>query len=368
MTAAPLLPQIAAYGLPRHRTVFVDSPLDQASWSAILREVDRQRLAGYLQAAIDSGDLPVTESQAAKAAELHLRWCGRVLSLERQLICMADLLEAHELGMVVLKGAAVAHLAYPHPEVRSFADIDLLFRPDDFDHAVEVLTEAGCVRQTAQARPGFERRFGKGTTLTGPAGEELDLHCNLVFGTFGFKIDVDELFRSAVSFELGGRRLKALGPETRLLHACYHAALGDPKPRYSSIRDVAQMLLMGQHDPDRVLRLARSWQAEAVVARAVGLCRDHLGVEVDGPVVDGVAGYVPTRRERRAIASYVGRNKRHAAKVIASLPYLASMRERAAFLRASLAPQPEFVVSHGGQPGWAWVRRGLRSLFRGGHA
>jgi hypothetical protein len=328
--------------------------------------VRAQRLAGFLQAAVGAGAFPVTDQQEGEVAELHLHWCEAAMRLERRMLEVAALIEAEGLEVVVLKGSAVAHLVYPTPEVRSFGDVDLLFRSEDFDRAVDLLCTVGYTRETAQARPGFERRFGKGTTLRGANGEQLDLHRNLVFGTFGFLIDLDELFYSSVGFELGGQVLRALGPETRLLHACYHAGLGDPSPRLSSLRDVAQMLLTGDHDPDRVLELTRAWQSEAVVARAVDLCREHLAAAVDGPIVDGVAGYLPTRREQRAIDSYVGTNQGFAAKVVATLPYLSSIRDRAAFLRAVTAPQPEFVVSHGGRPGWAWIRRGLRSLLRGG--
>jgi hypothetical protein len=368
VTSSSYLQQVAAYGLPYQHRTFPDSPLDQASWASLFRAVTAQRLAGFLQAAVEDGELPVTAEQAEQVAELHVRWCASALRLEHLLLQLAQTLESEGLEMVVLKGSAVAHLVYPDAAWRSFGDIDLLLRSEDFDRSIEVLSRSGYVRQTAQARPGFERRFGKGATLEGAGGEELDLHRNLVFGTFGFLIDLDELFRSAVSFELGDRTLRALGAETRLLHACYHTALGDPRPRFSSIRDVAQMLATGDHDPERVLALAHQWRAEAVVARAVDLCRTHLGVEVGGPIVDGVAGYVPTRRERRAIASYVGRNQRFAAKVVATLPYLANTRDRAAFLLAVTAPEREFVTSHGGRPGWAWIRRGMRSLFRGGRA
>jgi hypothetical protein len=75
-----------------------------------------------------------------------------------------------------------------------------------------------------------------------------------------------------------------------------------------------------------------------------------------------------TRRQHRAIDSYVGQNQGFAAKVVATLPYLQGWRDRAAFLRAVIAPRQEFVASHGGRPGWAWIVRGFRSLFRGSHA
>jgi hypothetical protein len=366
VTNALLLRAVAAYGLSGHGGGFPTAALEEATWRQLMRSVEQQRLVGFLEAVIREGALPATEEQAAEVAEAHLRWCAGVLQLERRLLELADLFATEGFEWLILKGPAVAHLDYPAPELRSFGDLDLLFRPRDLDRVVETFAAIGYRRQTEQARPGFEQRFGKGTTLTGPDGSELDLHCNLVFGTFGLLIDLDELFRSAVRFRLGGTELSALGAETRLLHACYHAALGDPRPRFSSTRDVAQMFARGDRDEDRLLHLVRQWRAEAVVQRAILLCSDLLGFVPDGPVVRAVAQHVLSRREERAVASYVGNNRSHAAKVVATLPYLPGTRDRVAFLRAMTAPNPEFVASHGGQPGWAWVRRGVRSLLRGG--
>ena len=355
--------EIACFGLPGHAGAWPTEPLSDPVWKAALDAVDRLRLPGFLQAAIEGGALPVTDQQQHEAAELHLQWCARALRLEQRLLQLASILDAHGIEVVVLKGTAVAHLVYPDPAMRHFADLDLLFRTEQFDQALEVFYGLGYVRPHPEARPGFDRRFGKGATLEGIEGDELDVHRNLVLGTFGFVIDLDELFRSSEPFRLGGRELRGLGPETRLLHACYHAALGDPHPRYGSVRDIAQMLLTGRQDPDRVIELARSWEAEAVLARGVALCRNHLGVAVDGAVVNAFEGYVPDRRERRAISAYVGPNRRFAAKALASMPYLHGFGERASFLRAVLAPDPGFVEAVGGQPGRPWIGRGLRSMF-----
>ena len=358
--------EVAAFGLPGRTTPIVEEPLNEDAWSRLVRGVEHQRLAGFLRAAIDGGALPVTERQRDETDRLHLQACSTALYLERWLLAAADVLEEAGIEVVVLKGTAVAHLAYLDPALRSFGDNDLLFRSERFDDAVEVLTRHGYRRKTAQARPGFERRFAKGTTLSGAAGDELDLHRNLVFGTFGFRIDLDELFASAEPFVLGGQQLLGLGAETRLLHACYHAGLGDPVPRYGSVRDIAQMLATGTHDPAWLLHLARRWQAEAVVARGAMLCERLLGFRPHDPVARAVAGYVPTRRERRAIDSYVGANRAFAAKAVASLPYIDGLGAKAAFLRAVVAPEEGFAESFGGRSGFAWLRRGARSLF-GGH-
>jgi hypothetical protein len=354
--------EIACFGLAGHGGAWPTEPLSHPGWKSTLGQVDRLRLPGFLQAAIEAEALPVTEQQRQEAADLHLQWCSRALRLEQRLLQLAAILDAHGIEVVVLKGTAVAHLAYPDPAMRHFADLDLLFRSDQFDQALEVFYGLGYVRPHPEARPGFDRRFGKGATLQGIEGDELDAHRNLVLGTFGFTIGLGELFRSREAFHLGGRELWGLGPEGRLLHACYHAALGDPYPRYGSVRDIAQMLTTGSHDPQRVVELARAWEAEAVLARGIDLCRNYLGVAVGGPVVEAVANYEPSRRERRAIRAYVGANHRFAAKAVASLPYMTGVRERAAFLRAVVAPDPGFVEAVGAQPGRSWITRGLRSM------
>ena len=366
MSAQELTRTVAAFGLPGQRASLRQPDgrsVSDTEWSQLLANVSALRLPGFLLAAIEAGVLPVTESQHDQARDLHLRFCRTVLWIERRLLEVAALLEHTGVDFLVLKGTAVAHLNYPDPSLRMFGDNDLLIRADQFADALEALHGAGYVRPVSEARPGFDRRFGKGATLHGNDGDELDLHRTLVFGSFGFLIDTDELFATSVRFPLGGRTLLALGPETRLLHACYHAALGDPRPRLGSVRDIAQMLLEGDHDTDVALDLIHRWQAEAVVARAVDLCRRHLGVEARDPITAAADAHVPSRREARAIASYVGANRSFAAKVIASLAYLPDIRARAALLYAAAFPEPGFAQDHGGRRGLPWLRRGVRSLL-----
>jgi hypothetical protein len=371
-----LVRRIAAFGLPQ-RVGFDPMPtarqamapvaaevLDDELWRALLGTVGRARLVGFLQAAIDAGAMPVTEQQRSEAADLHLEWCAALLGLERALLEAVDGLDAAGIDVIVLKGSAHAHLLYPNPSWRMFGDNDLLIRTEAFDDAVRILQAAGYERPVPQARPGFDARFGKGATLRRPVNEELDLHRTLLFGSFGLLIDLDELFASSVTFEVGGRTLQALGPETRLLHACYHAGLGDPIPRLASVRDIAQQLANGSHDPCRVLELARDWQSLVVIARGLTLCRSQLEVDVEGPLADAVAGYVPSRQEWRAVDSYVGDHRRFARKVLATLPYVDGLGAKLAFLRAAVAPRREFAQALGSGGTLVWLRRGCAALTR----
>ena len=372
---AELLRHLAAHGLPTDGTATVDTartehrialdPPAEATWQQLLRQVDRQRLPGLLLAAIDDGALPVTDSQRSDALQRHQEAMTAVLHLEQQLLALTRALEDAGIEVVALKGSAHAHLAYPDPSWRHFGDVDLLVPAAQLEAAVTTLgIQRGASRQAAELRPGYDRRFAKSVTLVEPDGTELDLHRTLLFGTFAFRIDLDELFASAVTFELGGRRIRALGPETRLLHTCFHAGLGDPRPRLSSVRDLAQLLLTGDHDPDRLIALTERWEAQAVMARALQLCREVLDIEVAGPIAARFAHHRPSRRDARAIDAYVGSNRSHTAKVLASLPFIDDLPSRAAFVVGSALPVRTFADQRGTDRR-RWLGKGWRSLTRG---
>lgn len=364
-TVTDLLRGLATHGLPGTTGPIATTPPDDATWRQLLQRVDHQRLPGLLLAAIDDRALPVIDEQRTDALTRHQDAMGAVLHLEQRLVELTGALEADDIEVVALKGSAHAHLAYPDPSWRTFGDVDLLVRTSQLGAAVATLSDrCGLRRQAAELRPGYDRRFTKSVTLLEPDGTELDLHRTLLFGTFAFRIDLDELFASAVTFPLGGRSIRALGPETRLLHTCFHAGLGDPRPRLNSVRDLAQLLLTGDHDPDRVIALTERWEAQAVVARALQLCHDLLDIEVAGPIAERFRHHQPSRRDARAVASYVGPNRSHTAKVLASWPFIDGLPTRAAFVVGSAVPTRSFADERGTDRR-SWLRKGWRSLRRG---
>jgi hypothetical protein len=340
-------------------------PLAPAAWEHLLADVERLRLTGFLEAAIERGALPVTDAQRVQVADRHLGACASVLQLERVLLRAASQLERDGFEFVVLKGTAHAHLLYPDPSWRLFGDNDVLVRTDDLEEVVDRLCASGYRRLVPEPTPGFDVRFGKGVTLRHPRGDELDVHRTLLFGSFGLRVDADELFASTTTFELGGRQLRALGPDTRLLHACYHAALGDPIPRLGAIRDVAEALA-GAHDPGAVLEMAEAWGAMPVLARALELCRAHLGVVIVGPIATASARHQLSRRERRAVSSYVGARRSFAAKVVASLPYVDGLGAKLSLVRAAGFPDPALRRAVGSDGTFQWLQKGVHAL-RGRH-
>ena len=323
----------------------------------------RERITGLLVSAILYQALPATTEQAEEAQLAHRASMVTALALEASLVKTALLLEEAGIDYRVLKGTGVAHLDYPFPWLRSFGDIDLLVRSAQYDDAVKTLVATGHRRRFPEPRPGFDRRFGKGSCLVSPAGYEVDLHRTFAMGPYGLLVDLDDLWHRSSTFELAGRVFHALGPEERFLHACFHAALGNDPPRLAPLRDVAQMHLARPLDVDLTRHLSASWKADAVVARAVQLSEEFLALTSDTPLSRWAMEYTPDRHDRQSLAVYSGAGRSYAAKSFAALRALSGVRDKATFLLSLALPSRRYLEQRQQRATGRW-RRGLTEVLR----
>lgn len=355
----------AAHDLPDARWCFPREPAADDAWADLLAQAHRHRVTGLLKAAADAGALAVTAGQAEQLRAVSLATAVRVLGLQQELANVVGLLAEDGVPSRVLKGAAVAGLDYARPAVRSYADLDVLVRADDFDAAVAALSRAGYSRTLAEPRPGFDRRFDKGTTLVGAAaGYEIDLHRTFVLGPWGLLVDLDELWDDGEPVQVGGRTMWALSRTNRFLHACYHAALGNWPLRLASLRDVAEMARHPGLDVPAVLRRAAGWGVEAVVAAAVADTHRLLSLAWAGPLWDWAAGYVPSRREESRLALHTHSGKTFAAQAVATLGALPRLGDKLAYARALVLPDRGYTEGrHGTMLGR--LRYGIAELRRG---
>ncbi len=351
---------VAAFGLPGRSTLTLPAePLGAAAWSELVDAASTEGLLGLLLAAITADAFPVTAAQATQVQRLATESVAYCLRLEGELIRADAILRALDVPLRVLKGPAAARLEYPDPTMRSFMDIDLLIRSEDFDRAVAGLTSVGYQRRRPQLREGFDRSFGKAVCFRSPNGTPLDVHRTFVTGPFGLKVHLDDLWGPGAPFDVEGRIFLALPTEARLLHACYHAALGDGPPRLVPHRDVAGILLSGSSDESRVRELSSRWQADAVVAAAVRASWDLLEVSVSTGLSTWAQGYVPSRAERRALDLHRSRHANLATKSVAAVTAIDGLRRKGAFLRALALPDRGYIT--GRERSWAaHLASGLR--------
>jgi hypothetical protein len=346
--ASALAPAVVAYGLPGRALPLPETPLDDASWQALLRDVTNQRMTGLLAHAVHDGAFASTEPQAHELTEAHDRALARDLALERHMLRALAVLDDASLDARVLKGPALAHSAYPEPGMRSFGDIDLLVRDRDYDRVLGALRARGAHRRYPEPHANFDRRFGKGSCLVTDDGLELDVHRTFVAGPFGVAIATDELFTPGVEVVVGGRTVCGLDRSLQFLNACFHAVLGSASPRLVPLRDVAQLLLGCDVDPARVVDCCARWRCGVVVQEALVSTWSVLGLEAATPLDRWAATHRPDRFEQRSLQAYVGPARSYATQAVAGLAAVRGPRAKASYVRALLAADRDYVRDRDG--------------------
>jgi hypothetical protein len=359
-----LLRAVAAHGLPGASPAWPPEPLPDRPWQRLRAVATADRLSGLLVAAILDGALPATERQRTEATDSHLAAMAHVLDLEAVTLEVVATLRRAGIDVRLLKGSAVAHLDYPDPALRAFADVDLLVPPGALPDAAQVLALAGFERDLPPRRQIWELRYAKDVTLYAPAGAvQVDLHRCLVAGPFGTAIRLEDLWGPPEHVTLAGVPLPALGAELRLVHAAYTAMLGDYEPRLVALRDVAQLMarpgLLAE-----ALRIARGWRGDVVISGAVGLAVERLGICAPEEDSGRLRPLRPTRREARWLGCYRSHGGSNSKTLLGGVLGLESPAERARYLAALTVPSRRYRAARATRNRRTEWRQAARELLR----
>lgn len=285
---------------------------------------------------------------------------GRRSRLQAVLACLAHA----GVGVMVLKGAALAQWLYPAPALREFSDIDLLFASRaDAGRAATALESQGyhSPYRAAQFRHELSCRSSDGNL-------DLDLHWALSDWPVLARLpDFGALYAARMPLRGLGEAAWGLDAPHALLHACVHrasnlsAGLGD---RLKWLYDLH--LLAG------VLDVSGAWPAFVGVARRAqgcGMCAEGLaastklfGTTVPEEVtreLDAGRKAEPLDARRLADWRYVQR---------ANFRALGGWGERAAWLWSRLLPSAGHMRElYGGEHGrvgllWQRLRRAIVRL------
>ena len=110
-------------------------------WTAVLEEAKRHKVTALLYPAIRSMD-GVSEAIFNKVCGTAITVAAASEAMLKEQRRILDLLEAHQIPCAVLKGTSVAYL-YPHSELRTIGDIDILVDEENLDEACKALQADG---------------------------------------------------------------------------------------------------------------------------------------------------------------------------------------------------------------------------------
>jgi hypothetical protein len=355
---------VAAYGLGPPKGVLTEAPADDSNWPRLLQLAREQRLVGLLHLAARDGALALRGGQWTQLEETQREVAAETQVAERKTANLAAAIAASGIECRVLKGPALANLDYPSPELRPFEHANLLVRSEQFVEAVHLLAQEGYTRMYPEPSRRFDARFRKGTVLVDARGNLVDVHRTIADGPYAMIVDHGELFQTSSSFEVAGTELTALGPEERLLHACFEARVGDTRPLLIRLRDIVQLVLTNELDVARIEHLSGAWGAQSLVAEAVRRAWTLLGVTDVVDLSAWATTHPTSKKERRRLLAYHTARSR----TLVSFETLRSIRPRRAafgYLRAVAFPDRSYLEGHYRGHAGRWWRVAKTAVFSG---
>lgn len=187
---------------------------------------------------------------------------------------------------LVIKGPALAELAYPRPDMRAYSDLDVLVPDSAIDDSVRVLDAAGFSpigRDLAYARRHDEGQL----SMQSPMGVALDLHWELVKDRRMrelFILPTAALMDRAREVTVCGQAVKTLDPSDTLLHVALHACMNGVQ-RLGWVNDVHQVVTSNQPDWSEVVARANGWGTSRPVGAMLARSRRILRTQIPDDVL-----------------------------------------------------------------------------------
>jgi hypothetical protein len=140
--------------------------------------------------------------------------------------------DAAGISAMVLKGAALVHLLYPHPGLRPMRDLDLLVKKSEARHAQNLLAELGFVTSAPATSNLPDKHLPAAIRQIEGVSVSVELHHNLFNNDYPASMTFEQVSNSAIAFRLAETTAYTLGYEEMLWHLCehvtYHATIWEP--------------------------------------------------------------------------------------------------------------------------------------------
>lgn len=204
-------------------------------------------------------------------------------------------LHAAGLEPILLKGGALAYVAYDRPEHRTLSDIDLLLPREQLELAGETLRSLGFTIAEVVLEHGHHHL----PPYISPDGQmAVELHHHILDEASPYDLDVCGLCARAEVRTIAGSAVRVLAPPDALLHVCLHLSYGH-RYQWYSLRALMDILVLTtcpeQMDWDVLLTTCLTSQLAGAVYWPLRLSRDWL----DAPVPDSVLARLAPNRSLR---------------------------------------------------------------------
>ncbi|MDO8875812.1 MAG: nucleotidyltransferase family protein [Pseudolabrys sp.] len=254
------------------------------SWEGVLQLAVRHRVEGLVHAALQAASVALPPDIVRELALRAQRIALRNALLTGESVRLQRALDAAGIATTILKGSALAQLAYGTLDLKQARDIDLLVAPDDAAAALRHLEDDGyalasprgpldATQRAAVFRYGKEIELVHGVSKTRVELQwRLAVHPLLLQG-----VGARSAARQTVTLS-DGRALTTLADDDLFGYLCVHGAYH----AWSRLKWLADLnaLIVSRHGGDiaRLYRHAESRSAGLCAGQALLLCQRILGL------------------------------------------------------------------------------------------
>jgi hypothetical protein len=311
--------------------------------------------------AIEHGVAPVLSLTAVRAgvrkndhpawvrlAEISRETALRYIVQDRAQSEVNQALDRANIPTIWLKGAALARLVYPKPELRPMIDLDILVPCEDYDRAVGVLKALGYSENEFSEKlliDKWERKLSHHYQLIGGMANMVRLELHFQFSKNILLMEEQLGWFWDQTQALDHDTYRVLKPEAHLLYLCAHATLqhGEGQLRLLRYLDLHLLILNTPLDWSLVVEQAVRFKWTYAVERALTLTAQFFGT----PIPDAVIRDLQDRRPSGEDVLNVVILQEESADWFRAKPLFEqlSTRDRLAVIRTVLLPPPTYMRS-----------------------
>lgn len=244
------------------------------------------------------GSAGLTDQIAVPLAQRYRVGAVWQLRLAQELVRLGRAFSDAAVDWVTFKGPTLSEVYYPRPDLRSYADLDVMVRPSQARQAFQLLLDMGGSPMTGDWDDVRAEGIAQASVQL-PGGAVVDLHWHpfsLRRVHEAFPFDPDGLIDRRRRVTLAPGEVWTLSHEDTLLHLCAHTCFsgGTHLVWFTDIDRVVRG--PGVTDWDLIASRARSARLALIAATMLERARQLLGTPVPNPALDGLAPRYGWRR------------------------------------------------------------------------
>jgi Uncharacterised nucleotidyltransferase len=270
-------------------------------WQLLGRLAQREGLLGLLWPSLSEQQVPIPAAVATALRRQAMLSEFTMAAIEREMRGVVRVLAAHDITVMLLKGSALALVAYRSFARRPMGDLDVLVPREQARRAWDLLRDRGWVPDRDDPTGVYETHQHLCPLIApGQSGVVVEIHRALLHPGSPFVLDEQDLWDTALPVNVDGATARVPSLPYQALHLCIHFAWSHTL-RVGLARTVRDVATIGESvEWDRVVALARTARAESCCYWTLTLAAELGGAAVPAEVLRALAPATP-RAVRRAL-------------------------------------------------------------------